>query len=217
MKFFQLLKVPTFSEFLKKLLKNYVVAILISGFLAFFIRVFIVEAFKIPFDFMSPALLPGDHIFLNKTAYSSLFSKKNSVPSRSDVVVFNFISDPTKDYLKRVIGLPGDKVEIKDGHLILNGKDSTVLEPDGSYTDQLENQKIKVYWDGVPLEQRKMVEVLVPEGQIFVLGDNRAKGQDSRAWGFLPLSSLKGKATLIWFSIESGKKIRWSRIFKKVE
>ncbi len=203
------------------LLKDYFLAIVGAAVFALLLRVYIVEAFRIPTDFMVPMLLPGDHILVSKLAYGGVFGIAPSKPARGDVVVFTFPSDLTKDYIKRVLATAGDTVEIKNNVVSLNGKPiSHGMEAD-VYEEVLDGKHYYVQWKGAAGEARTMSQVKVPEGQVFVLGDNRAKGQDSRSFGFLPLSDIKGRASRIFFSVgasteHSAINVRWSRLFTKV-
>lgn len=214
---------------LYSLLKDYFFAIAVAAAIALGLRVYVVEAFRIPTDFMSPMLLPGDHIFVNKLAYGGLPGIKAPEPARGDVIVFSFPNDPTKDYIKRVVAIGGDTVEIRGSRVVLNG--STISQPadglnnnDERFEEQLDTHSYLVQWKGANAEARKMTQVKVPQGQVFVLGDNRAKGQDSRAYGFLPIQNIKGKASLIWFSMGSSAPggqggssgVRWSRLLTRV-
>lgn len=201
---------------LSKLLKDYFFAIAGAALFAILLRVFVIEAFRIPTDFMAPVLVPGDLIFVNKL---------DRVPHRGDVVVFSFPNDPTKDYIKRVIGIEGDSVEIRGGQVYLNGKPVSkpvdARSPD-VFEEELDGHRYSVGWSGAARESRELIPVKVPPGQIFVLGDNRAKGQDSRGWGFLQSAAIKGKASLIWFSrglLPDGKTlgVRWPRVMKRVD
>ena len=203
-------------EALRSLLKNYFVAIFGAAAIALLLRVYVVEAFRIPTDLMAPMLLPGDHIFVNKLAYNGPFGFSTQTPHRTDVVVFAFPNEPDKDYIKRSIGLPGDTVEIKSEEIFLNGKNISRHIKDDLYEEEIDGHKYQVRWDGTPQEERSMVKVTVPKDELFLLGDNRARGQDSRVWGFLPISDLQGKASMVWFSSDQGQ-VRWSRLFKKVE
>lgn len=206
------------SAVIIQLLKDYFLAIIGAAFVAIILRVYVVEAFRIPTDFMSPALLPGDLIFVNKLAYSPLLG--NKAPERGDVVIFSFPNDPAKDYIKRVIALPGDTVALQANKVILNGKPISREGPGGVYDEELPDHKYSVLWNGTTKEAGHMTMVKVPQDSVFVLGDNRAKGQDSRSWGFLPTSGLKGRASIIWFSSgepKSASHIRWSRLFKRVD
>lgn len=204
---------------LRALLKNYFVAIIGAAIVAFLLRVYVMEAFRIPTDLMAPTLLSGDHIFVNKLAYTAFLG--GQTPERGDVVVFSMPSDPTKDYIKRVIGLAGDRVEIRDGKILLNGETISHLIDADTNEERLGERKFTVQWTSAAPESRNMLEVTVPPDNVFVLGDHRAKGQDSRTWGFLPSSALKGRATFVWFSMGTGKGleegVRWSRIFTKVK
>lgn len=215
------------------LLKDYFFAIVGAAVVALILRVNVVEAFRIPSDFMAPTLLPGDHIFLNKLAYGGHFGMKLRMPVRGDVVVFGFPNDLTKDYIKRVVAIEGDTAEIKQGQVYINGKSISRQLSDDVFEEELEGHKYQAQWKGSPLENRKMMPLTVPSGQVFVLGDNRARGQDSRSWGFLQLSYLQGRASVIWFSTETANSstlpeitsakeapglfgVRWSRVITRV-
>lgn len=193
--------------------KNYFLTIFITIIVALLVRVYAFEAFRIPTDYMAPTLLSGDHIFVHK-----LFKTVR----RGDLVVFSFPNDPRKDYIKRVVGVAGDTIEIRQGRIVLNGSDisqmresfrATADESEIQYFEEkLGDRKYTVQW--MNSESQKMIEVKVPEGHVFVLGDNRFRGQDSRVWGFLPADFVKGKALFIWLSV--GEKMRWNRFFKGV-
>ncbi|MEW6058305.1 MAG: signal peptidase I [Bdellovibrionota bacterium] len=205
---------------LVSIIKNYFVAIAGAAIIALFLRIFVVEAFRIPTDFMSPMLLPGDHIFVNKLAYGGSFGISPKPPKRGDVVVFSFPNDPSKDYIKRVVAVDGDEIEIRAGQVILNGKAVSRQMNEDVFEEEVDGRKYFAKWAGVLPEARKMMPVTVPQGQFFVLGDNRAKGQDSRGWGFLNYGYLKGRAAWIWFSAGSDGEgplgLRWSRMFTRV-
>ncbi len=193
----------------KKTLENFGIAILI----ALFIRAFIVQAFDIPSGSMEPTLLPGDYILVNKFIYGiripytkiRLFSYNK--PQRGDVIVFIYPVDPSQDFIKRVIGLPGEKVQIVNGKIIID--DRPISDPWGSFDNKEPAQFIRSVENFGP--------VVVPEDSLFVMGDNRNNSEDSRFWGFLPFDDLIGKAFIIYFSW-NGKaenlpdKVRWSRI-----
>ena len=187
----------------KSVLREYAEAIVIAVVLALFIRTFVVQAFKIPSGSMKPTLLVGDHILVSKFIYGIKipFTDKTIIklgtPKRGDVVVFKYPLDTRKDYIKRVIGLPGDRVELVNKKLFINGR--VTDDPHASYS---------VYGN-----LRNFGPVTVPANHLFVMGDNRDESSDSRVWGFVPLSYLKGKAFLIywsWDSIDFG--VRWSRL-----
>ena len=186
-----------------RVLRHYVTVILLAASVAFAVRIFVVEAYRVPWDFMAPCLDTGDLIFVNKLSYG-LFAAKP--PRRGDVVVFSLFSDPGKEYLKRVIGLPGDRVEIRESVVYLNGKPISKAQEEGlghlaAFEEEVDGLRYEVLWDHVG----SLPEVVVPENNLFVLGDNRSKGQDSRHWGFLPMTGVKGRAWFIWWSKGKGK------------
>lgn len=185
-------------------------AILVAIVLALFIRTFVIQAFKIPSGSMKQTLLIGDHILVNKFIYGVKipFLQTTIVPvtnpKREDIVVFKFPEDPSKDFIKRVIGVAGDVVEIRDKQVYVNNK---LLNHDfGIHTDS--------YIFPASVQPRdNFGPVVVPEKSIFVMGDNRDQSYDSRFWGFVDLKAVKGKALMIYWSWDKENfGVRWSRI-----
>lgn len=208
--------------------------------IVFVLRSFIVEPFKIPSGSMIPTLLVGDFIAVNKFTYGirlPVINKKivemNS-PQRGDVVVFRYPPDPSLDYIKRVVGLPGDKVAYQNKRLTINGQ-PVALEPNGDYFDVERMFYTPRYMEKLgDVEHTVLIEndapgflphVLqfpqrdkclynnagviceVPPGHYFVMGDNRDNSQDSRVWGFVPDENLVGKAFFVWFNFGDLKRI----------
>jgi signal peptidase I len=191
-------------------LRENIEAILVAIVLALFIRTFIIQAFKIPSGSMKETLLIGDHILVNKFIYgvklpflqTTIVPVKN--PKRDDIVVFKFPEDPGKDFIKRVIGVEGDEVEVRDKQVYLNGK---LLNHDfGIHTDS--------YIFPASVQPRdNFGPVVVPEKSLFVMGDNRDQSYDSRFWGFVDLKAVKGKALVIYWSWDKENfGVRWNRI-----
>ncbi len=185
---------------------EYAKSILIALFIALLIRTFIVQAFRIPSGSMIPTLLVGDHILVNKFIY------RFGDPKRLDVVVFKFPLDPKKDYIKRVIGLPGDRVEIINKVVYINGK--PLKEPYVQHTDP------HIIPRGVQ-PRDNYGPVVVPKGHYFVMGDNRDSSYDSRYWGFVARKAFIGKALIIYFSWNPHGAnpfhwVRWKRIGRLV-
>lgn len=181
----------------KGVAREYLEAAVIAVILALFIRTFAVQAFKIPSGSMEPTLLVGDHILVNKFLYGIKIPFINktlipiSRPQRDDVIVFIYPVDTSKDFIKRVIGLPGEKIEIIGKKIYINGK--PLRDKYGFYSDYGKNsQQLQ--------DKYHMKPITVPEGHLFVMGDNRNHSYDSRFWGFVPLSSVKGKAFIIYWS-----------------
>ncbi|MCG8567719.1 MAG: signal peptidase I [Desulfobacterales bacterium] len=181
-------------------------AILIAIVIAMFIRTFIVQAFKIPSGSMLETLQIGDQILVNKFIYGikiPFTDGKNLIPVkdpvRGDIVVFKYPEDPSKDFIKRVIAVAGDSVEIIDKQLYVNDKKITG-EPYAHYS--------KHY---TPLDN--LPRITIPENKIFVMGDNRDNSHDSRAWGYVDLSQVRGEAFMIYWSWDSKNfGVRWRRI-----
>jgi signal peptidase I len=202
----------------KRFFKEYVEPIVIAILIALFIRAFIVQAFKIPSSSMEPTLLVGDHILVSKFIFGiripftevKLFQWNK--PKRGDVIVFIFPLDRTKDFIKRVIGTEGDKVDIVRNKILINGQE--IEDPWGVYIDRPD-------WVRFSGATGKYEHTIVPKDHIFVLGDNRDNSQDSRYWGFVDIKEVKGKAFTIYFSWNSNSedllgKIRWSRFAKLI-
>jgi len=201
----------------KKFIKEYLEPIVIAVLIALFIRAFIVQAFKIPSSSMEPTLLVGDHIFVNKFIYGvripftekKLFQFKK--PKRGDVIVFIYPKDRSKDFIKRVIGTEGEKVEIHRNEIYIN--DKLISDPWGHYDE-------KTAWIKIQPADKYGPEI-VPKNSLFVLGDNRDNSQDSRFWGFVNVNEVKGNAFIIYFSLDwfahnMVDKIRWMRLGKLI-
>jgi signal peptidase I len=194
----------------KSTFREYVEAIGMALLLALFIRTFIVQAFKIPSGSMIPTLQIGDHILVNKLAYGVripfweqyLAQFKNV--QRGDVVVFIFPEDRSKDFIKRVIGVAGDSVEIRGKKVYINGNQITDTHAHFEGDDP-QNAGLTSRDDFGPRT--------VPENSIFVMGDNRDRSYDSRFWGFVNLDDVRGKAFLIYWSWDGGDRwVRWERL-----
>lgn len=202
----------------KSVVREYTEAIVIAIILALFIRSFVVQAFKIPSGSMLSTLQIGDHLLVNKFIYGVKFPMNGQLlipwknPGHDDIVVFRFPKDRSIDYIKRVVGVAGDTVEIKNKQLYINGEAIT-----NSHA-QFTNENIMNASAG---PRDNMGPVKVPEGKIFVMGDNRDNSYDSRFWGFVPLKDVLGKAFILYWSWDLEKplmsvdrftSIRWSRI-----
>jgi signal peptidase I len=194
---------------------EYAQAIILAVILALFIRSFVVQAFKIPSGSMLQTLQIGDHILVNKFIYGLKvpFTEHLLIPiqepRRGDVIVFVYPVDPSKDYIKRVIGLGGDRVEIVDKKVLVNGQ--ALTEPYVRFADRI------IIPRGVQ-PRDNFGPVTVPPGKLFVMGDNRDQSYDSRFWGFVDVGQVKGKAFIIYWSWNSDRfNIRWSRLASLVK
>lgn len=194
----------------KGALRENIEAIVVAVILALFIRTFVVQAFKIPSGSMKETLLIGDHILVNKFIYGikAPFMKKTIIPihdpKRGDIIVFEFPEDPSKDFIKRVIGLPGDVVEIRNKRLYVN--DELVNNNHGVYKDP------NIY--AAQIQPRdNLGPITVPADKLFVMGDNRDFSYDSRFWGFVDLAAVKGEAFIIYWSWDKENfGVRWNRL-----
>jgi len=196
----------------KRIIKEYIEPIVIAVLIALFIRTFIVQAFKIPSSSMEPTLLVGDHLLVNKFIYGVRIPYTNikffqyKKPQRGDIIVFIFPKDRSKDFIKRVIGTEGEKVAIIHNKIYIN--DKMIDDRWGHFT--ITRPSIEEYGP-----------VKVPEGFLFVMGDNRDNSQDSRFWGFVNINEVKGKAFIVYFSWDSNAQkllnmIRWTRFGKLI-
>ena len=201
----------------KSTVREYFESLVIAVALALFARTWVFQAFKIPTGSMEPNLLIGDHLIVNKMVHAPTLSafERAVLPrreiQRGEVIVFKFPVDPSRDFIKRVIGLPGDRLELRRKKIYVNGRmlDEPYVHfivppsPEGAArSDDL---------------REEYGPVTVPADQYFVMGDNRDNSQDGRYWGFLPASYIKGQALFIYFSLgESIGDVQWSRLLNRV-
>ena len=180
--------------------REYLEAILIAVALALVLRTFVVQAFRIPSASMEDSLLAGDFLLANKLLYGAQIPFTEwrlpglRGPRRGDIIVFQYPMDPDRDFIKRCMGVPGETVEIRNKVLYIDGERS-VDPPRSKFTDPVI----------IPKESPNGVRdnfgpVVVPAGQLFMIGDNRDNSEDSRFWGFLPAKLLKGKAFILYWS-----------------
>lgn len=199
------------------------------------IRVFFLEAFSIPTSSMENTLMVGDFLLVNKLVYgaeipgTSLRLPSLREPGRGDVVVFRPPHDPTRDYVKRVVGVPGDTLEMREKVLLLNG-----LPQEEDYARHIDRRGDAIH-PGMSWQSDHLVAagpsdhyapsrdswgpLIVPEGEYFVLGDNRDNSEDSRYWGFLGRDDINGHPWIVYFSLKRGEqgegglaRVRWGRI-----
>ncbi len=223
----QALKEPVLVEYAKSFFPI-ILAVLV-------LRSFVVEPFRIPSGSMLPTLHVGDFILVNKFTYGLRLPVANTKilelgePQRGDVVVFRFPKDPKVDYIKRVVGLPGDTVRYVDKTLYINGE-AVPVKPEGSYLSPITGMPVpgmQLYLEDLDGVRHHILidagrpgidtEMRVPAGHYFVMGDNRDNSNDSRFWGTVPEENLVGKAFFIWmhFNLDQGG-IDWNRIGKSI-
>jgi signal peptidase I len=189
----------------KSTLREYFESICVAVILALFVRTFIFQAFKIPTGSMEENLLVGDHLIVNKMIYAPMESalERKIEPIRSvrrkDVIVFKFPDEPQRDFIKRVIGLPGERIRIENKKVYINGEPLDepyvhFIYPPGGNGELYSDPR----GDNMP-------EMIIPEDHYFVMGDNRDNSHDSRFWGTLPSDLLKGRALIIYWSDDAGR------------
>lgn len=217
----------------KSIIREYAEAIIIAMLLAFAIRVFVVQAFKIPSGSMIPTLLVGDHILVSKLSYGlqwptgckfqpgfppvTCYSSRTLIPfgaiQRGDIIVFRFPEDEDKDFIKRVIGLPGDTIQIRNKVVHVNG---TPFE-DRAFTQRIDPGVI----NGHINPRDNFGPVTVPDDAYFVMGDNRDQSLDSRFWGYVRTEKVRGKAFRIYWSWSGQGSwtewVRWERFGKAIQ
>ena len=189
----------------KSVAREYTEAIFIALLLALFIRTFVIQAFKIPSGSMEETLLIGDHILVSKFAYGTHIPNEipivniklfddiilfPTLPERGDIIVFKYPKDESRDFIKRVIGIPGDLLEVKHQKVFIN--DKPYIDPFARHIEAPSNSPLVPRDDFGP--------VLIPDGHLFMMGDNRENSQDSRYWGFLDVNKVRGKALIIYWS-----------------
>jgi signal peptidase I len=196
------------ADFKKSTIREYFESIVIAVILALFIRTFVVQAFKIPTGSMENNLLIGDHLLVNKMVFgpNEASIERALLPERQvrrgDVVVFKYPEEPERDFIKRVIGLPGETLELKNKKVYIDGTPLDepyvhFLEPPAAPGNLAEITSSDVRENYGPVK--------IPADQYFVMGDNRDNSQDSRYWGFLPRSYIKGRAMMVYWSYKAGR------------
>jgi signal peptidase I len=192
----------------KSVVREYAESIIIAIVLALVIRTFVVQAFKIPSGSMEDTLLIGDHILVNKLSYGMHFPVVDikirplglvGDPERGDIIVFPFPRDPSRDFIKRVVALPGERVEVRNHHAYIDGE--PLKEPYVKLDERAATH---------PSRYSHWGPEVVPPGKLFVMGDNRDNSADSRDWGFLDSEQVKGRAFIIYWSWDSSEsKLSW--------
>jgi signal peptidase I len=234
----------------KNIVREYVEAILVALVAALILRIFVIQAFRIPTGSMKDTLLVGDFLLVNKFIYGVRTPDRIPLlnikipyfrlpaikePKPGDIIVFKYPKEPKLDYIKRCIAIAGQTVEIRDGTVLVDGKaegESKFVknfydsgEQGGQYVDYYQitkdnGKKYTIrYWETENRSNRNFGPMKVPEGHLFVMGDNRDNSADSRYWGYLPRENVVGQALIIYFSWNSEvplykifKRIRWTRI-----
>ncbi len=236
------------SKYIKSKLRQNIEALAFAILLALIIRTFVFQPFKIPSGSMIPTLLVGDHLLVNKFVYGTKipFTDIEIFPiekiKRGDVVVFTYPNnerDPSKNglyYIKRVVGLPGDEIDLNGRNLYINGG-KVPIEYEGTYADKRNSEQFDEYREDLFGEEHTVIfrkgkentnrgsyipVTKVPEGSVFVMGDNRDNSQDSRFWGFVPIENIAGRAFIIHWSWDFANpdilnKVRWDRILSGID
>jgi signal peptidase I len=230
-----------------RLVREYTESLIVAVCLALLLRFFVISAYKIPTGSMLPTLKVGDFIFAYKLPYGFPipFSGGDRIsaklPERGDVVVFRYPGNENVNYVKRVVGLPGDRIAIKDRKLIINDTETSLSPLDHALIADVPSSELymasKEDMGALSANPEHMImnskeakadsfgPVVVPPGQIFVLGDNRDTSDDSRYWGTIPVSHLEGRVITVWLSLDwmntwagdALPHVRWERLFRKVE
>ena len=203
-------------------IRENVEALAIAIILALFIRAFVVQAFKIPSGSMQNTLLIGDYILVNKFIYGVKipFTEITVIPvkepKKGDIIVFKFPGDPSKDFIKRVVAVGGDTVEIREKKVFVNGKEEVNAHAVHSDSRIFDDPQL---YPPEMLKRDNMAPLTVPEDKLFVMGDNRDESNDSRFWGLVNVSAVRGKAFIIYWSWNGHKKIglRWERLGDLIE
>ena len=217
----------------KSIIREYSEAIIVALLLAFAIRVFVVQAFKIPSGSMIPTLQIGDHILVSKLSYGlqwpadcklqwnfppvNCYTSKTVIefgkPQRGDIIVFRFPEDEEKDFIKRIVGTPGDTVQVRNKVVLVNGQPLD----DKAFTQRVDPGMI----DGTINPRDNFGPVTVPENSYFVMGDNRDQSLDSRFWGYVREEKIRGKAFRIYWSWSGQGNwmewVRWERFGKAIQ
>ena len=204
--------------------REYFESLVVAVILALFVRTFVFQAFKSPTGSMEDNLLVGDHLIVNKMAFAPTMTglERVLVPQkpieRGDVIVFKYPVQPDRDFIKRVIGLPGDRLELRRKRVLINGQPIDEPYLDSDYFESASTGPVRTN----DLRE-EYGPVTVPDGQYFMMGDNRDNSEDSRYWGFMPETYVKGQALFIYFSVggpaggsDSIAGVRWGRLLDRV-
>jgi len=237
----------------KNIFREYIEAFAFAIIAALVLRAFVIQAFRIPTGSMKDTLLVGDFLLVNKFIYGAKTPDRVAFtdiklpsfrfpalkqPKRGDIIVFKYPGDEKLDYIKRCVALSGDTLEVQQGVVILNGKPYEELEfhkkefdaEEGIYTNYYnvttsEGKKYVIRrYAGISPRSRYHGPIVVPEGYLFMMGDNRDNSADSRSWGFMPKENIVGEALVIYWSWDKHEplwkifsKIRWGRIFNVIQ
>lgn len=234
-----------FQDTLKRVLREYAETLFLALLLAFLLRVFVVSAYRISNPSMVPSMKVGDFILGYKLPYGFNLPFTDTKigqprPKRNEVLIFKCPSDPNQNCIKRVIGVPGDRIQIVKKRLLLNGKLASYAPLSQEQASELLKDLFQqpkdyallrekaagdarqIFISGTNLSE-KYGPLIVPPGHFFVLSDNRDGSEDSRQWGVIPAKSIEARALFVWFSIDwsptlngSGPRIRFDRIFHPV-
>lgn len=220
--------------------REYLLTLSLAVLSALFVRSYLVAAYKVPTGSMQPTLKPGDFIFSSRIAYGvrlpfGLKKIEFGFPNRADLVVFSYPNQPEVNYVKRVVGLPGDRIQIIKGRLFLNEEPFEYQKSSDGKTDNPNTEIFEVFdekykdshWKVIfqkHNENKDFGPIIVPTGELFLLGDNRDASDDSRYWGTVSASQVLGKVVCIWMSLDWQVKwggdlyptVRWSRVFNSV-
>ena len=214
------------TAYRKSTAREYFESICVAVILALFVRTFVVQAFKIPTGSMEKNLLIGDHLLVNKFVFAPTMTalERTLLPidpvRRGDILVFKYPKEPERDFIKRVIGLPAETLEVRNKKVFINGK--PLDEPYVRFRFPPEERAPgDLTFD---LVKSDYGPVTVPERHYFMMGDNRDDSEDSRYWGFMPADYIKGKALFVYFSFadpeerESGSfaGVRWDRLLHQI-
>ncbi len=211
----------------KSLARECFEALVVALIVTLFLRAFVAQAFQIPSVSMEPSLLVGDRLFVDKVVYSqslgpleaALFAKH--AVARGDVVVFKFPADPSRNFVKRVVGLPGETIEVRGRTVLVDGR--PLEEPYAHFAGEGLPAEHPLLGLGVGRAGERWGPRVVPDGHVFVLGDNRDRSNDARYWGFLALDQVEGRPLVVYWSSDGDAPLaaglarpRWERLFHTV-
>jgi signal peptidase I len=209
---------------------EYARALFVVLLVVWFVRSFVIQPYRVPTSSLAPTVLPGDFLAVSEYDYGERFPVTHAllfhttVPKRGDIALFRWPVNPNITYVKRVMGVPGDHIVYKNKILSINGHEcKQVLKDRGAYSDQFK-EVCKGFAHDIQIDAVSMVSrghddfsLIVPQGQYFLMGDNRDHSNDSRVWGFVPYKNLIGKALFIWLSWNpKTHEVRWHRMGRGV-